>query len=143
VNAEQKGRNMDSLTFLLQKELRPSDVGSLGRIILPKKEAEQHMPFLAMRGGVSIQVEDFDSGHIWNLRYSVTPPPKMGSSPLSKSATPSFWPNNKSRMYLLENTGDFVKSHRLVEGDLLIIYRSQQGDYVMRGKKKKDAKVRN
>lgn len=27
---------MDSLTFLLQKELRPSDVGSLGRIILPK-----------------------------------------------------------------------------------------------------------
>lgn len=28
--------NMDSLTALLQKELRPSDVGNLGRIILPK-----------------------------------------------------------------------------------------------------------
>lgn len=27
---------MDSLTALLQKELRPSDVGNLGRIILPK-----------------------------------------------------------------------------------------------------------
>jgi hypothetical protein len=27
---------MDSLTLLLQKELRPSDVGNLGRIILPK-----------------------------------------------------------------------------------------------------------
>jgi len=27
---------MESLTLLLHKELRPSDVGNLGRIILPK-----------------------------------------------------------------------------------------------------------
>jgi len=31
-----KANNADMLTFLLQKELRPSDVGNLGRIILPK-----------------------------------------------------------------------------------------------------------
>jgi hypothetical protein len=120
--ATRKGRNMEQLTVLLHKELRPSDVGNLGRIILPKKEAEQHMPFLAMRGGVSIQMEDFDSGHTWNLRYR-------------------FWPNNKSRMYLLENTGEFVRSHRLVEGDQLILYRSHQEGYVLRGKKKKSQRL--
>lgn len=38
-------------------------------IINLQKEAEQHMPFLAMRGGLSIQMEDFDTGHSWNLRY--------------------------------------------------------------------------
>jgi hypothetical protein len=38
-------------------------------VIILQKEAEQHMPFLAMRGGVSIQMEDFDTGHSWNLRY--------------------------------------------------------------------------
>ncbi|KAG0581428.1 hypothetical protein KC19_4G250700 [Ceratodon purpureus] len=141
VTGGRKGRNMDSLTLLLQKELRPSDVGNLGRIILPKKEAEQHMPFLAMRGGVAIQMEDFDTGHSWNLRYSVTPPPKLGSSPLVTSGTSSFWPNNKSRMYLLENTGEFVKSHRLAEGDLLVLYRNQQGAYVLRGKKKKSQRL--
>lgn len=31
-----KAHNAGTLTFLLQKELRPSDVGNLGRIILPK-----------------------------------------------------------------------------------------------------------
>lgn len=31
-----QGRNVESLTFLLQKELRNSDVGNLGRIVLPK-----------------------------------------------------------------------------------------------------------
>jgi len=37
---------------------------------------------------------------------------------------------------LLENTGEFVKQHRLQEGDLLILYRNHQGNYVLRGKKK-------
>ena len=31
-----QGRNVEALTFLLQKELRNSDVGNLGRIVLPK-----------------------------------------------------------------------------------------------------------
>ena len=104
--------NMDSLTALLQKELRPSDVGNLGRIILPKvslrvwdksvnrmlvvshlcrfhygagflwnrpelrifllvsqKEAEMHLPFLAVREGISLQMEDFDTGVCWSIRY--------------------------------------------------------------------------
>ncbi|KAH8948767.1 hypothetical protein BDL97_11G111000 [Sphagnum fallax] len=86
LGSEGQGRNMDSLLFLLHKELRPSDVSNLGRIVLPKKEAEHHLPFLAAREGQSIAMEDFDSGKIWTFRYR-------------------FWPNNKSRMYLLEITG--------------------------------------
>ncbi|XP_024360671.1 uncharacterized protein [Physcomitrium patens] len=123
VKSEKKGNTTDMLTFLLQKELRPSDVGNLGRIILPKKEAEVHLPILALREGVSLLMEDFDSGYCWNIRYR-------------------FWPNNKSRMYLLENTGEFVKSHHLKEGDLLILYRNEQGNYVLRGKKKVPSETR-
>lgn len=69
VTAAWEGRRMEGLTVLLQKELRPSDVSHLGRIVLPKKAAEQRMPSLASREGVSILMEDFDSGHAWNLRY--------------------------------------------------------------------------
>ncbi|CAK9875381.1 unnamed protein product [Sphagnum jensenii] len=114
---QQEGNNMDALVFLLHKELRPSDVSNLGRIVLPKKEAEYHLPFLQAREGMSLAMEDFDSGKIWTFRYR-------------------FWPNNKSRMYLLEITGDFVKAHNLQEGDLLILYRNAlQGNYVVRGEK--------
>ncbi|KAH9553770.1 hypothetical protein CY35_08G029800 [Sphagnum magellanicum] len=113
---QQVPESTDTLFFLLQKELRPSDVSNLGRIVLPKKEAETHLPWVAMREGLSIGMEDFDTGKMWTFRYR-------------------FWPNNKSRMYLLENIGGFVKMHYLQEGDLLILYRNTRGNYVARGKK--------
>ncbi|CAL0328225.1 unnamed protein product [Lupinus luteus] len=47
-----------NLKFLLQKVLKQSDVGSLGRIVLPKKEAETHLPELEARDGISITMED-------------------------------------------------------------------------------------
>lgn len=102
--------------FLFQKELRASDVSSLGRIVLPKKDAERHLPFLMVREGVMLTLEDYHSGTFWTVRYR-------------------FWPNNKSRMYLLENIGGFVTYHRLQEGDLLLCYRNAQGGYVIRGQK--------
>jgi hypothetical protein len=101
----------DSLFLLLQKDLRPSDVGNLGRIILPKKESESHLPCLTLKEGVLVSMEDFDTGMTWTFRYR-------------------YWPNNRSRMYLLENTGEFVKAHGLEEGDLLIIYRHLQEKFV-------------
>uniref|UniRef100_A0A803PGA0 non-specific serine/threonine protein kinase n=2 Tax=Cannabis sativa TaxID=3483 RepID=A0A803PGA0_CANSA len=76
-----------NLRFLLQKVLKQSDVGSLGRIVLPKKEAETHLPELEARDGISIPMEDIGTSRVWNMRYR-------------------YWPNNKSRMYLLENTGE-------------------------------------
>ncbi|XVF72224.1 hypothetical protein PTKIN_Ptkin12aG0102600 [Pterospermum kingtungense] len=106
-----------NLRFLLQKVLKQSDVGNLGRIVLPKKEAETHLPELKARDGISIAMEDIGTSRVWNMRYR-------------------FWPNNKSRMYLLENTGDFVRTNGLQEGDFIVIYSDVKcGKYLIRGVK--------
>ncbi|KHN07827.1 B3 domain-containing transcription factor ABI3 [Glycine soja] len=106
-----------NLRFLLQKVLKQSDVGSLGRIVLPKKEAETHLPELEARDGISITMEDIGTSRVWNMRYR-------------------YWPNNKSRMYLLENTGDFVRANGLQEGDFIVIYSDVKcGKYMIRGVK--------
>ncbi|XP_017218994.1 B3 domain-containing transcription factor ABI3 isoform X1 [Daucus carota subsp. sativus] len=114
---EFKGGN--NFKLLLQKVLKQSDVGNLGRIVLPKKEAETHLPQLDERDGISIDMEDIGISKVWNLRYSLR-----------------FWPNNKSRMYLLENTGDFVRTNGLQEGDFIVIYSDMKnGKYLIRGVK--------
>ncbi|XP_054782944.1 B3 domain-containing transcription factor ABI3 [Prosopis cineraria] len=106
-----------NLKFLLQKVLKQSDVGSLGRIVLPKKEAEAHLPELEARDGISIAMEDVGTSRVWNMRYR-------------------YWPNNKSRMYLLENTGDFVKANGLQEGDFIVLYSDVKcGKFLIRGVK--------
>ncbi|XP_019465043.1 PREDICTED: B3 domain-containing transcription factor ABI3-like isoform X1 [Lupinus angustifolius] len=108
-----------NLKFLLQKVLKQSDVGSLGRIVLPKKEAETHLPELEARDGISITMEDIGTSRVWNMRYSIR-----------------YWPNNKSRMYLLENTGDFVRANGLQEGDFIVIYSDVKcGKFMIRGVK--------
>ncbi|KAH8970265.1 hypothetical protein BDL97_02G080000 [Sphagnum fallax] len=78
----------DSLHLLIQKDLQPSDIGSLGHIILPK-ESELHLPSLTLKG-VFISMEDFDTRMTWSFQYR-------------------YWPNNRSRMYLLEGTGLFFQ----------------------------------
>ncbi|KAK1353262.1 B3 domain-containing transcription factor ABI3 [Heracleum sosnowskyi] len=121
---EFKGEN--NLKLLLQKVLKQSDVGNLGRIVLPKKEAETHLPQLDERDGISIAMEDIGNSKVWNLRYSLR-----------------FWPNNKSRMYLLENTGDFVKTNGLQEGDFIVIYSDIKSDkYLIRGVKVREQPAR-
>ncbi|XP_058739633.1 B3 domain-containing transcription factor ABI3 isoform X1 [Vicia villosa] len=108
-----------NLKFLLQKVLKQSDVGSLGRIVLPKKEAETHLPELEARDGITITMEDIGTSRVWNMRYSIR-----------------YWPNNKSRMYLLENTGDFVKANGLQEGDFIVLYSDVKcGKFMIRGVK--------
>ncbi|KAI3721014.1 hypothetical protein L2E82_32016 [Cichorium intybus] len=52
-----------------------------------KIEGEPHLPNLDSRDGISIAMEDIGTCQVWTMRYSL-----------------KFWPNNKSRMYLLENT---------------------------------------
>nr|AAA87030.1 PvAlf [Phaseolus vulgaris] len=106
-----------NVRFLGQKVLKQSDVGKLGRIVLPKKEAETHLPELEARDGISITMEDIGTSRVWNMRYR-------------------YWPNNKSRMYMLENTGDFVRANGLQEGDFIVIYSDVKcGKYMIRGVK--------
>uniref|UniRef100_A0A0D9W330 TF-B3 domain-containing protein n=1 Tax=Leersia perrieri TaxID=77586 RepID=A0A0D9W330_9ORYZ len=102
---------------ILRKELTNSDVGNIGRIVISKRDAEAHLPALDQREGQMLKMEDFKFEATWNFKYR-------------------FWPNNKSRMYVLESTGGFVKQHGLQTGDIFIIYKSSEsGKYIVRGEK--------
>ncbi|KAE9607214.1 putative transcription factor B3-Domain family [Lupinus albus] len=75
------------LTQFLTKTLRNSDVGNVGRIIIPKRGAEEMLPTLCNKKGTNILVQDVYSDLKWSFKYK-------------------YWSNNKShRMYILENTG--------------------------------------
>ncbi|PKI76802.1 hypothetical protein CRG98_002788 [Punica granatum] len=113
----------NNLKFLLQKVLKQSDVGNLGRIVLPKKEAETHLPELEARDGISISMEDIGTSRIWNMRYR-------------------FWPNNKSRMYLLENTDSKILAYwydiaQLIRG---VKVRQPEGEAKSNAKKPENSK---
>ncbi|KAG7655734.1 B3 DNA binding domain [Arabidopsis suecica] len=94
------------LRVLCEKELKNSDVGSLGRIVLPKRDAEANLPKLSDKEGIVVQMRDVFSMQSWSFKYK-------------------FWSNNKSRMYVLENTGEFVKQNGAEIGDFLTIYEDE------------------
>ncbi|XP_068634792.1 B3 domain-containing transcription factor FUS3-like isoform X2 [Aristolochia californica] len=125
------------LRFLLQKELQNSDVSSLGRMVLPKisscsyciyirlmedeigfqKEAEAHLPILNVRDGIMITMEDMETAQAWNFKYR-------------------YWPNNKSRMYILEHIGEFIKTNGLRCGDVILIFKDDHTQkYLIQAKK--------
>ncbi|XP_030461746.1 B3 domain-containing transcription factor FUS3-like [Syzygium oleosum] len=111
------------LRFLFQKELKNSDVSSLRRMILPKKAAETHLPALESKEGIFINMHDLDGHHTWSFKYR-------------------FWPNNNSRMYVLENTGDFVTIHGLQLGDYIMVYQDcLNHNYVIQAKKASEEDV--
>ncbi|XP_022011601.1 B3 domain-containing transcription factor FUS3 isoform X2 [Helianthus annuus] len=92
------------LAFLFSKKLQKSDVGVLKRIVLPKKAAETHLPALVAKEGTVLEMDDLDGMNVWCFKYR-------------------FWPNNNSRMYVLEGTGDFTEDHGLQVGDYIMLYR--------------------
>ncbi|KAF3621902.1 hypothetical protein FXO38_31593 [Capsicum annuum] len=93
--------------FLFDKQLQNSDVSSLRRIVVPKKAAERYLPALEIKEGFPITMNDMDGIHVWSFRYR-------------------YWPNNSSRMYVLENTGDFIQTHELRQGDYFALHYNDQ-----------------
>eukprot|EP00898_Chlorokybus_atmophyticus_P001071 jgi/Chlat1/1965/Chrsp158S00124 len=85
------------LVCLFEKQLTSSDTGKLGRIVLPKAHAEQHLPRIDTPDGRALQVTD-TNGRSWAPRFR-------------------FWPNNNSRMYLLEGITEILHSLHLQTGD--------------------------
>ncbi|KAL5985430.1 B3 domain-containing transcription factor [Asimina triloba] len=80
------GDDKKCLRFLLQKELRNSDVGSLGRIVLPKTGAEAHLPVLTSREGILISMDDMDTLQIIQAKKTAhheVPSPSSKNSLLS------------------------------------------------------------
>ncbi|XP_062227492.1 putative B3 domain-containing protein Os04g0676650 [Phragmites australis] len=102
---------------VLRKDLTNSDCGNIGRIVLPKKDAEANLPPLVEIDSMILEMDDLMLPAVWKFKYR-------------------FWPNNKSRMYILETTGEFIKRHSLQAGDILIIYRNKRTSrYVARAVK--------
>ncbi|RZC46544.1 hypothetical protein C5167_039481 [Papaver somniferum] len=103
------------LKFILQKELKNSDVNSLGRIVLPKKDSEAHLPSLTVKEGIQIAVRE-----VYKFYFLF-----IISKFVFVLTQSRFWPNNKSRMYVLENTGEYVKQNELKCGDFVILYQDE------------------
>nr|AEX88464.1 iron deficiency-responsive cis-acting element-binding factor 1 [Oryza coarctata]AEX88465.1 iron deficiency-responsive cis-acting element-binding factor 1 [Oryza coarctata] len=109
--------NSGEYQVILRKELTKSDVGNVGRIVLPKKDAEASLPPLLQRDPVILHMDDMVLPVTWKFKYR-------------------YWPNNKSRMYILDSAGEFLKTHGLQAGDVIIIYKNMApGKFIIRGEK--------
>ncbi|KAG1346327.1 B3 domain-containing protein LFL1 [Cocos nucifera] len=66
---------VEGLRFLLQKELSHSDASSLGRIVLPKREAEAYLPVLTARDGIEINMDDLETFQVIRAKKAVKEQP--------------------------------------------------------------------
>lgn len=99
-------------TPLFEKILSVSDAGNLGRLILPKKCAEAYFPPISEPEGLSLKVQDL-KGKEWTFQFR-------------------FWPNNNSRMYVLEGVYPCMQSMNLQAGDVVTFNRIEpEGKLVM------------
>ncbi|KAK1296485.1 hypothetical protein QJS10_CPB15g00005 [Acorus calamus] len=112
LNFSERGDNKElevlRMIPIIQKELQNSDVSHLGRIVLPKKDAETLLPQLSEREGLTLYMEDVVFPIIWKFKYR-------------------FWPNNRSA---------FIRMHGLQKGDIFTIYKDMvSGIHIVDGKK--------
>ncbi|GJN11364.1 hypothetical protein PR202_ga29550 [Eleusine coracana subsp. coracana] len=101
-----------SVTPLFEKMLSASDAGRIGRLVLPKKCAEAYFPAISQPEGLPLKVQDI-SGKEWIFQFR-------------------FWPNNNSRMYVLEGVTPCIQSMQLQAGDTVTFSRlDPEGKLVM------------
>ncbi|KAI3717224.1 hypothetical protein L1987_68708 [Smallanthus sonchifolius] len=100
-------RDNVKLSLLMRKMLTCSDVGDLGRILLPKREVEENLPCLATKQGVDIVIREVFSDTQWRMKYR-------------------FWANQKGNIYLFDQCANFVKKNSLQAGDHLELYHDNQ-----------------
>ncbi|KAK2977126.1 hypothetical protein RJ640_017650 [Escallonia rubra] len=92
--------------------LSASDAGRIGRLVLPKKCAEAYFPPISQAEGVPLVVQDL-KGKEWVFQFR-------------------FWPNNNSRMYVLEGVTPCIQSMQLQAGDVVTFSRLEpEGKLVM------------
>ncbi|XP_051128420.1 B3 domain-containing protein Os07g0563300-like isoform X2 [Andrographis paniculata] len=104
------------ITPLFEKMLSASDAGRIGRLVLPKKCAEAYFPPICHPEGLPLKVLDV-KGKEWVFQFR-------------------FWPNNNSRMYVLEGITPCIQSMELQAGDVVTFSRLEpEGKLVMGGRK--------
>ncbi|XP_042437534.1 B3 domain-containing protein Os07g0563300-like [Zingiber officinale] len=106
------GSSQTTITPLFEKMLTASDVARIGRLVLPKKCAEVYFPTISQPEGLPLKVQD-TSGRNWTFQFR-------------------FWPNNNSRMYVLEGVTPCIQAMQLQAGDTVTFSRiDPEGKLVM------------
>ncbi|KAJ7562575.1 hypothetical protein O6H91_03G075000 [Diphasiastrum complanatum] len=106
------GDSNSIITPLFEKMLSASDAGRIGRLVLPKACAEAYFPPISSPEGQPLDIHDV-SGKKWTFQFR-------------------YWPNNNSRMYVLEGVTPCIQSMRLQAGDTVTFSRlDPEGKLVM------------
>ncbi|XP_027330705.1 B3 domain-containing transcription repressor VAL1-like isoform X2 [Abrus precatorius] len=98
---------------LFEKVLSASDAGRIGRLVLPKSCAEAYFPPISQSEGIPLQIQDV-KGNEWTFQFR-------------------FWPNNNSRMYVLEGVTPCIQSLQLNAGDTVTFSRIDPGGKFIMG----------
>ncbi|MCL7039006.1 hypothetical protein MKW94_014581, partial [Papaver nudicaule] len=97
------GDTNSTIVPLFEKVLSASDAGRIGRLVLPKACAEAYFPRISQPEGLPIRIQDI-KGKDWMFQFR-------------------FWPNNNSRMYVLEGVTPCIQSMQLQAGDTVTFSR--------------------
>ncbi|XP_019439592.1 PREDICTED: B3 domain-containing transcription repressor VAL1-like isoform X3 [Lupinus angustifolius] len=101
---------------LFEKVLSASDAGRIGRLVLPKACAEAYFPPISNSEGLPLRVQDV-KGNEWTFQFR-------------------FWPNNNSRMYVLEGVTPCIQAMQLCAGDTVTFSRIDPGGKLVMGFRK-------
>ncbi|KAK4753246.1 hypothetical protein SAY87_022044 [Trapa incisa] len=113
------GESNSVITPLFEKMLSASDAGKIGRLVLPKKCAEAYFPQISQPEGLPLKVQDA-KGSEWTFQFR-------------------FWPNNNSRMYVLEGVTPCIQSMQLQAGDIVTFSRLEPEGKLIMGFRKASA----
>ncbi|CAN6468922.1 unnamed protein product [Victoria cruziana] len=97
------GDSNTKIVPLFEKVLSASDAGRIGRLVLPKACAEAYFPPISQPEGLPLTIQDA-KGKDWLFQFR-------------------FWPNNNSRMYVLEGVTPCIQSMQLQAGDTVTFSR--------------------
>ncbi|GAB4824272.1 hypothetical protein Ancab_007159 [Ancistrocladus abbreviatus] len=101
---------------LFEKILSASDASRIGRLVLPKACAEAYFPPINQSEGLPLKIQDI-KGNEWSFQFR-------------------FWPNNNSRMYVLEGVTPCIQSMQLQAGDTVTFSRIDPGGKLVIGFRK-------
>ncbi|CAI9758850.1 unnamed protein product [Fraxinus pennsylvanica] len=110
------GDSNSAIVPLFEKVLSASDAGRIGRLVLPKACAEAYFPPISQPEGLPLRIQDV-KGKEWVFQFR-------------------FWPNNNSRMYVLEGVTPCIQSMQLQAGDTVTFSRMDPEGKLLMGFRK-------
>ncbi|KAG8377129.1 hypothetical protein BUALT_Bualt09G0136300 [Buddleja alternifolia] len=110
------GDSNSTIIPLFEKVLSASDAGRIGRLVLPKACAEAYFPPINQPEGLPLRIQDV-KGKEWIFQFR-------------------FWPNNNSRMYVLEGVTPCIQSMQLQAGDTVTFSRMDPEGKLLMGFRK-------